>query len=63
MDKFGAYGVIEEGKLKSRQFIIPRWVYVENGSLGGDTKQYSLACLKHQKFISSNGCDECKKEE
>lgn len=57
----GGIGVIEEGKLKGRKFIIPAEVLVEKGDLGGTT-QYARACLKHQKFIPDGGCPECKEE-
>lgn len=60
--RFGAFATIEAGKLKGRKLIIPRLVYVEKGSLGNGS-EYSLACLKHEKFIPVNGCDECEAEE
>lgn len=55
----GGIGVIEEGNLKGRKFIIPSEVYVEKGSFINGSAEYSRACLIHQKFIPSNGCPEC----
>lgn len=55
----GGIGIIEEGKLKGRRFIIPSEVLVEKGQLGGST-EYSKACLVHQRFIPSGGCSECE---
>lgn len=59
--RFGGYGVIEDGMLKGRQFIIPSVVYVERGQDVMGVK-YARACLIHQKFIPDQGCEDCKKE-
>lgn len=59
--RHGGIGVIEEGNLKGRRFIIPSEVLVEKGQLGNST-EYSLACLIHHKFIPNGGCEDCAKE-
>jgi hypothetical protein len=59
----GGIGVIEEGKLKGRKFIIPAVVLVEKGTAPNGSMEMSHACLVHHKFISSGGCLECKTEE
>jgi hypothetical protein len=58
----GGIGIIEEGKLKGRKFIIPAHVWVEKGTFLNGAPEFSLACLKHQKFIPTGGCPECKAE-
>lgn len=57
----GGIGVIEEGNLKGRQFIIPNLVLVEKGKMG-DATEYSMACIIHHKFLSSSTCQECDAE-
>lgn len=58
--KHGGIGVIEEGKLKGRKFIIPGEVLVEKGTFIGGQEQYHKACLIHQEFIPDQGCPKCK---
>lgn len=57
----GGIGMIEEGALAGRKFIIPSEVLVEKGQLGAAT-QWSKACIIHHKFIPDSGCPECAKE-
>jgi hypothetical protein len=59
----GGIGVIEEGKLKGRKFIIPSTVLVEKGTTLNGSMEMSHACLVHQKFVPSSGCLDCKTEE
>lgn len=62
MVRNGGMGVIEEGPLKGRKFIIPSEVYVEKGTFIGGSAQFSKACLIHHKFIPDGGCPDCKTE-
>lgn len=59
--RHGGIGLIEEGLLKGRKFIIPSEVYVEKSGLPGGNN-FSKACLIHQKFIADQGCEECRTE-
>lgn len=60
--RHGGMGVIEDGNLKGRKFILPSEVYVEKGTFANGSSEFSLACLVHQKFIPSGGCPECAEE-
>lgn len=59
MHRFGGQGVVEDGPLKGRRFIIPAIVYVEKGQGLNGGSEYSKACLVHHKFIPESGCDQC----
>jgi hypothetical protein len=60
--RHGGLGVIEEGNLKGRRFIIPSEVLVEKGVHATGATEYSLACLIHHKFIPQSGCPDCATE-
>lgn len=62
MVRSGGMGVIEEGALKGRKFIIPSEVYVEKGIYTNGTISFAKACLIHHTFIPDEGCDLCKEE-
>lgn len=59
--RYGGEGKIETGKLKGLRFVIPSEVLVEQGDLNG-TPKFHLACLIHEEFIPTNGCQKCQKE-
>jgi hypothetical protein len=59
--RVGGKGVIEEGLLKGRSFLIPAIVFVEKGVHVSGVPEYQQACLIHQKFIGS-GCGDCAEE-
>lgn len=61
--KHGGIGVIEEGLLKGKSFIIPSEVWVERGTHASGLPIYAKACLIHQRYIVDQGCPECAKEE
>lgn len=56
------YAELQSGKFKGKKMIIPNVVVVENGKFLNGAPQFSKFCLKHDKFIPDNGCDECKKK-
>lgn len=59
-----AFGIIEEGKLKGKKFIIPSEVWIEDGTFLGDAPKFVKACLKHEALnIPNEGCPECKATE
>jgi hypothetical protein len=58
----GGIGMIEEGELAGRRFIIPSEVLVEKGARGGAGAEWSKACLIHHKFIPDSGCPDCARE-
>lgn len=62
MDRFGGQGVIEEGALQGRKFLIPATVFVEKGTFMNGQPEYARACLVHQRFIPDQGCDKCAAE-
>lgn len=57
------YAKLQEGKYKGRKMILPSTVLVSNGKFLNGSEQFSKFCLKHDKFIPDNGCDECNKDE
>ena len=62
--KHGGIGVIEEGKLKGRRFLIPCEVLIESGEFMNGAPKFVKGCLKHSLLnISDSGCPECKKIE
>jgi hypothetical protein len=58
----GGIGVIEEGELAGRKFIIPSEVLVEKGTALSGGTEWSKACLIHHKFIPDGGCPDCQQE-
>ena len=57
----GGMGVIEEGKLKGRKFIIPAEVLIESGVFINGVPKFVKGCLKHERLdLPDNGCPECK---
>ena len=57
----GGMGLIETGKLKGQRFMIPSEVLVEKGEINGMPK-FAMACLIHEEYTPSGGCQKCKKE-
>lgn len=58
----GGIGMIEEGLLKGRRFIIPSEVWVEKGVGSDGRMEMSKACLIHQKFLPDGPCADCATE-
>ncbi len=54
---------LQTGKYKGRKMIVPNEVMVSKGKFISGGEQFAKFCLKHDKFIPDNGCDECKKDE
>lgn len=56
------FAELQSGKFKGRKMILPDVVLVSQGKFIGGGEHFSKFCLKHDKFIPDNGCDECKKK-
>lgn len=57
------FAELQTGRYKGRKMIVPNIVLVSQGTFIGGSEQFSKFCLKHDKFIPDNGCDECQKNE
>ena len=59
----GGIGIIEEGKLKGKRFLIPNEVWIESGKFLNGSPKFVKGCLKHSLLnIPTIGCPKCKKE-